>query len=106
MFDALAVEVSYPIGSRCPRRGRDSRQPRNQDQATPPTHVNVDVNPLEMWEMRKGDQVLLSMPKAGVARAFLMSHNVKHRGQLSVFLRLCEVPMPQICGPSADESDM
>ncbi len=56
--------------------------------------------------MRKGDQVLLSMPKAGVARAFLMSHNVKHRGQLSVFLRLCEVPMPQICGPSADESDM
>jgi len=58
------------------------------------------------WTMKKGDEVLMSMPKVAVVRGFLMSHNVHHRGQLSVYLRMCDVPVPQTYGPTADESDM
>ncbi len=59
-----------------------------------------------MWTMKKGDEVLMSMPKVAVVRSFMLSHNIHHRGQLSVFLRMCDVPVPQTYGPSADETDM
>jgi uncharacterized damage-inducible protein DinB len=44
------------------------------------------------------------MPKAVAVRALLMNHTYHHRGQLSVYLRLLDVPVPAIYGPSADES--
>ena len=43
------------------------------------------------------------MPKASVWRSFVMNHIVHHRGQLSVYLRLQDVPLPSMYGPSADE---
>jgi uncharacterized damage-inducible protein DinB len=46
------------------------------------------------------------MPKAAVMRGFVMSHFIHHRGQLSVYLRLLDVPIPSIYGPSADEGQM
>jgi uncharacterized damage-inducible protein DinB len=46
------------------------------------------------------------MPKASVWRSFVISHLVHHRGQLSVYLRLHDVPVPSIYGPSADEGQM
>ena len=46
----------------------------------------------------------MTMPKAGLLRALLMNHTYHHRGQLSVYLRLLDVPVPPIYGPSADES--
>ena len=52
-----------------------------------------------------GEEILASMPKVAVVRGFLMNHNVHHRGQLTVYLRLCDVPVPQTYGPSADETD-
>ncbi len=58
-----------------------------------------------MWTMKKGEEVLMSMPKVAVVRGFLLNHNVHHRGQLSVYLRMCDVPVPQTYGPSADETD-
>jgi len=60
---------------------------------------------MAMWTMKKGEKVLSSMPKVAVVRAFLMSHNVHHRGQLSVYLRMCDVAVPQTYGPTADETD-
>lgn len=60
---------------------------------------------MAIWAMKKGEEVLMSMPKVAVIRGFLMSHNVHHRGQLSVYLRMCDVPVPQTYGPSADETD-
>lgn len=65
----------------------------------------TDPEWMETWTMKKGDEVLASMPKVAVVRGFLMSHNVHHRGQLSVYLRLNDVPVPQTYGPSADETD-
>ena len=56
------------------------------------------------WTAKAGGQTLMSMPKAALARALVMNHWVHHRGQLSVYLRLLDVPVPSIYGPSADEN--
>ncbi len=58
----------------------------------------------KMWTAKAGGQTLTTMPKAALARALLMNHWVHHRGQLSVYLRLLDVPVPSIYGPSADEN--
>ena len=47
---------------------------------------------------------LMSMPKTALVRAIVMNHWIHHRGQLSVYLRLLDVPVPSIYGPSADEN--
>lgn len=57
----------------------------------------------EPWTLRHGDQVVLSSPRAAALRGFVFSHSIHHRGQLSVYLRLLDVPVPSIYGPSADE---
>jgi uncharacterized damage-inducible protein DinB len=57
-----------------------------------------------MWTAKAGGQTLMTMPKAALARAIVMNHWVHHRGQLSVYLRLLDVPVPSIYGPSADEN--
>ena len=56
--------------------------------------------------MRNGEQVYFTMPKVAVMRTFVMNHIVHHRGQLSVYLRLNDIPVPSIYGPSADEGQM
>lgn len=58
------------------------------------------------WTMRNGEQVYMTMPKVAVMRSFVMNHIVHHRGQLSVYLRLNDIPVPSIYGPSADEGQM
>ncbi len=58
------------------------------------------------WTMRNGEQVYLTMPKVAVMRSFVMNHIIHHRGQLSVYLRLNDIPVPSIYGPSADEGQM
>ena len=55
------------------------------------------------WTLRRGDYVVMSRPRAGMVR-HLISHMAHHRGQLSVYLRLLDVPVPAIYGPSADEA--
>ncbi len=56
------------------------------------------------WRMRSGAQVFFEMPRITVLRSFMLNHIVHHRGQLSVYLRLRDVPLPPIYGPTADES--
>ena len=58
----------------------------------------------EKWKLKSGDQVLFEMPRALVVRFVGLNHVVHHRGQLSVYLRLLDVPLPSIYGPSADEA--
>jgi uncharacterized damage-inducible protein DinB len=55
------------------------------------------------WTLRMGGKPLFSMPKAAVLRGFVFSHLIHHRGQLTVYLRMLDVPLPSIYGPSADE---
>jgi uncharacterized damage-inducible protein DinB len=55
-----------------------------------------------MWSLKMGDKVLFASPRGDVVRQTI-SHLVHHRGQLSVYLRLIDVPVPSIYGPTADE---
>jgi len=56
------------------------------------------------WSLKNGKQTFFTMPKAIVWRSFVMNHLVHHRAQLSVYLRMNDVPLPAMYGPSADES--
>ncbi|MFQ5824341.1 MAG: DinB family protein [bacterium] len=55
------------------------------------------------WRLKKGDEVIHEIPRIAVIRTWLLSHIIHHRGQLSVYLRLNDVPLPQVYGPTADE---
>jgi uncharacterized damage-inducible protein DinB len=55
------------------------------------------------WTLRSGDHTIFKLPRAATVRGFVLSHLIHHRGQLSVYLRLLDVPVPSIYGPSADE---
>lgn len=57
----------------------------------------------ETWTLRGGGTTIFALPRAVVLRAMVLSHLVHHRGQLTVYLRLNDIPVPAIYGPSADE---
>ncbi len=56
------------------------------------------------WSLKNGAVTLLTLPKVAVIRSFVMNHMIHHRGQLSVYLRMNNIPVPSIYGPSADEA--
>ena len=56
------------------------------------------------WRMTSHGKELFAIPRAGLLRAIMLNHWYHHRGQLSVYLRLLDVPVPTIYGPSADEN--
>ena len=62
-----------------------------------------DEKMLQPWSLLRGGTVVFSMPKIAVQRSFVMNHLIHHRAQLGVYLRLNDVPVPSIYGPSADE---
>jgi uncharacterized damage-inducible protein DinB len=65
----------------------------------------TDEDMLATWTMRNGDHVILSLPRISVVRSTVLNHIYHHRGQLTVYLRLLDVPVPALYGPSADEAD-
>jgi len=54
------------------------------------------------WSLLRGGQTLMAMPRIASLRGMLMNHVIHHRGQLTVYLRLRNVPLPSIYGPTAD----
>lgn len=63
----------------------------------------TDEHMLATWKMSMGDQVIIELPRFAAMRALIFNHLIHHRGQLTVYLRMNDVPLPAICGPSADE---
>jgi uncharacterized damage-inducible protein DinB len=59
---------------------------------------------MEPWSLLSGGKTIFTLPRAGVLRSFVMNHSIHHRAQLGVYLRLNNVPVPAIYGPSADEA--
>jgi uncharacterized damage-inducible protein DinB len=57
-----------------------------------------------MWRLQSGGKDILAMPRVAFVRAIMLNHWYHHRGQLSVYLRELNVPVPSIYGPSADEN--
>ena len=62
-----------------------------------------DADWMVPWSLKFGGKTIFSMPRVAVMRSFVMSHMIHHRGQMTVYLRLRDVPLPGIYGPSADE---
>jgi uncharacterized damage-inducible protein DinB len=54
------------------------------------------------WTLKSEGKTLYSMPRVAVFRSYVLNHAVHHRGQLSVYLRLLDIPLPNIYGPTAD----
>ncbi len=65
-----------------------------------------DEHLLKPWSLLSGGNVVLTMPRVAVLRSFIMNHNIHHRAQLGVYLRLNDIPVPSLYGPSADEAGM
>ena len=63
-----------------------------------------DAGMMKSWKATMGEQTLFEMPKGALIRSIALNHWYHHRGQLSVYLRLLDVPVPSIYGPSADEN--
>jgi uncharacterized damage-inducible protein DinB len=56
----------------------------------------------ETWALKNRGTTIFSMPRLAVLRGFVLSHMIHHRGQLTVYLRLRDVPLPSVYGPTAD----
>ena len=62
-----------------------------------------DADLMKPWTLKVRGQTAFTMPKIAVLRGMVMNHIIHHRGQLTVYLRLNDVPVPSLYGPSADE---
>ena len=62
-----------------------------------------DGEMLSAWTLKSGAHEIFTLPRIAAVRSFVMNHMIHHRGQLSVYLRLRNVAVPPIYGPSADE---
>lgn len=63
-----------------------------------------DADLFQPWTLMSNGNTILTLPKIAVLRSFVMNHLIHHRAQLGVYLRLNDIPVPSIYGPSADES--
>ncbi len=64
----------------------------------------TDESAMQPWTMTAGDKTLFTVPRAGIVRTIMLNHWYHHRGQLSVYLRLLDIPVPVVYGRSADEN--
>lgn len=105
-YDELDVSLPVGEGFRQPPFDTTSalleRFDRNVEAAKKAVSGATDEHLAGVWTLRNGDKKIVSMPRTAVLRSFVVSHLVHHRGQLSVYLRLRDVPLPRIYGPTAD----
>ena len=79
---------------------------KNVAEAFESLKATSDEEMMKTWTMRNGEQIYMAMSKIQTLRGMVFNHIWHHRGQLSVYLRLNDIPVPQIYGPSADEGTM
>src|SRR3954452_23370798 len=65
-----------------------------------------DEQLFQPWSLMMNGKTLMTVPRAVVLRSFVMNHLIHHRAQLGVYLRLNDIPVPSVYGPSADENNM
>lgn len=75
---------------------------RNVAEAKAALSAATDEHMMAPWSLKNGEKTYFTMPRVAVIRSFGMNHLYHHRGQLSVYLRLLNVPVPQSYGPTAD----
>lgn len=62
-----------------------------------------DADYMKEWSLLSAGQPMITMPRIGVIRSFVLNHAIHHRAHLCVYLRLNDIPVPGLYGPSADE---
>jgi len=77
---------------------------QNVDSAKETVGKMDDARLTSIWTLTKNGETLMAVPRIGFLRSVLLNHVYHHRGQLSVYLRMLDVPVPSIYGPSADEN--
>lgn len=108
-MEADELDVSPPNGSNgatAPRFESTATLIRTFDDSVQRARAAIesasDSDMMEPWTLRRAGKTVWTLPRAAVLRSFILSHMIHHRGQLSVYLRLNEVPLPSVYGPSAD----
>ena len=76
---------------------------KNVSTARSALEAATDENWQGKWSLLNGGKPIFTLPRTAVMRGFVMNHLIHHRAQLGVYLRLLDVPVPSIYGPSADE---
>ena len=78
----------------------------NESVANARRHLGTlsDADLAKMWRLMEGEREIFAVPLGGLFRTIMLNHWYHHRGQLSVYLRQLNVPVPSIYGPSADEN--
>lgn len=102
-------EFDLAVGGRERTKERESRQEildyfdANVEQLKSTLSGKPDAHLFQIWTLKNDGEVVVTLPRVACVRSFILSHVIHHRGQLSVYLRENDVPLPSIYGPSADE---
>jgi uncharacterized damage-inducible protein DinB len=107
--DVLDFTAPSPEAAAMPKEATNNKELlQNFDQCSKAAREAIasatDQALMQNWTLKKGDQVLFTTPKAAVLRGFVMNHLIHHRGQLTMYMRLKDIPVPALFGPSADEN--
>ena len=109
-FEADELDLAPPAGSGPPRMEQvksaaAALEAFDENVASARTALEnaADETWQGQWTLRLGDKKIFTLPRTAVMRGFVMNHMIHHRAQLGVYLRLLDVPVPSIYGPSADE---
>lgn len=62
-----------------------------------------DADLMKVWSLLNNGQTFFSLPRVAAYRGMIMNHMIHHRGQLTIYFRLNEIPVPSLYGPSGDE---
>jgi uncharacterized damage-inducible protein DinB len=65
--------------------------------------ARTDAELVVPWTLKRGEHEIFTLPRIAALRGFVMNHSIHHRGQLTVYLRLKDVLLPPVYGPTADE---
>lgn len=104
------TQDSFDLATRPPQPKLNNRADvlaafdKNAAEARKAIAAASDQHLMKPWTLLNGDKALFSLPRIAVLRSFFLNHLIHHRGQFTVYLRLNNVPVPSIYGPSADEN--
>lgn len=102
------LDVSPPGGSPLKLNRFESaaaslqRLDENVTQARGHIATATDAELMTNWSLKRAGTTVFTLPRAAVLRSMVLSHMIHHRGQLTVYLRMCDIPLPPIYGPTAD----
>jgi uncharacterized damage-inducible protein DinB len=102
-------ELDFAVGDFTPKVFTETQQLLDlHDDLVAKSEVILNETPESefdnLWTMRQGEMIFFTLPKREVVRTWCMNHLYHHRAQLGVYLRMLDVPLPSIYGPSADEN--